>query len=779
MRSHGAGMLPEMGKSTKANPTRSQARREELRRQLLPRRSSRFWHAIRQPALLTTVVTLLAFAIVSSALVIWSRDQVKVLHGQIMQDTYVKRLDYTVEDAKATQERKLEARKSSPRIYQLNTSYLDRLEAALNGLPTAVASKTSLADIDHQLIQEFKLTDAGLAALQQMSTDGAPTRTWQRMVNALISEELTEHPLLTGEQFQIYSTTPAINRALLLSSGVRRRSLGRAIDLSEGADSPMASRVNELVREAGFPPNVAPFVSARVADEAQPTIIFDPEATQSDADQAEASVQPTRIEHRAGEVIYRRGEKLTPLQYDELVQESQQYWATSSAFQKWIPRQGVIGLMVIFAVFMGAYFYSVYPKIPKNPLRMSTLCVLMVSMLAVTVFITAEIPNFLLPAAIAPILFVTLIVLLAYDQRLAFLICALQVAMTAIAIEMGVGFFVLLLAGCGTAIGMLSDVRTRNTLIRATAMSAIVFFIGAILLGLVLTPTVDGFIYEILARAVFSGLAAFAVGFVVLGILPSIERLFDITTGMTLAELRDPKQPLLRQLQQKAPGTYHHSLQVANIAEAAADSIGADSLLVYVGALYHDIGKINKPEYFIENQGGGQNKHDKLSPAMSLLVIIGHVKDGVELAREYNLPRTVQHFIGSHHGTTLVEYFYHAAKTQAEHEDQTIDEFEFRYPGPKPHTKEAAILMLSDAVESASRALHDPNPARIAHLVSELSRKRLLDGQFDDCGLSFRELATIEKAITHRVAAIHHGRINYPDQVPVESEVQLSTTAAV
>jgi len=256
------------------------------------------------------------------------------------------------------------------------------------------------------------------------------------------------------------------------------------------------------------------------------------------------------------------------------------------------------------------------------------------------------------------------------------------------------------------------------------------------------------------------------VGFLVLGILPSVERIFHITTGMTLAELRDPRRPLLRELQQRAPGTYDHSLQVASIAEAAAESIGADGLLVYVGGLYHDIGKMHKPQYFVENQQGGSNRHDKLSPAMSLLVIIGHVKDGIELAREYKLPRDVIHFIESHHGTTLVEYFYHAARQRAEEagDRESPQEVEFRYPGPRPQTKEAAILMLSDCVESATRSMSDPTPGQIEGLVHELARKRLLDGQFDHCPLTLAELGTIKEAILARVAAIHHARIAYPEE---------------
>jgi cyclic-di-AMP phosphodiesterase PgpH len=183
---------------------------------------------------------------------------------------------------------------------------------------------------------------------------------------------------------------------------------------------------------------------------------------------------------------------------------------------------------------------------------------------------------------------------------------------------------------------------------------------------------------------------------------------------------------------------------------------------VYVGGLYHDVGKLNKPEYFIENQGGGDNKHDKLSPAMSLLVIVGHVKDGLELAQEYNLPKVLRHFIESHHGTSLVEYFFHAARERAADEGEEVAEFSYRYPGPKPRTREAAILLICDGIESATRAMSDPTPSRIEALVRRMSRARLQDGQLDDSDLTFRELRTIEDAIIKSLCAIYHSRIAYP-----------------
>ena len=177
---------------------------------------------------------------------------------------------------------------------------------------------------------------------------------------------------------------------------------------------------------------------------------------------------------------------------------------------------------------------------------------------------------------------------------------------------------------------------------------------------------------------------------------------------------------------------------------------------------------MNKPEYFVENQSGF-NRHKTLKPSMSLLIIIGHVKDGIELAREYDLPRELVHFIETHHGTTLVEYFYHAAMKESKEDGEPINEMQFRYPGPKPQTKEAAVLMIADAVESASRVLPDPNPARIEALVRDLSRKRLLDHQFDDCGLTFRELAKIEDAIIVRLNSIYHTRIKYPEDAEQEA----------
>jgi hypothetical protein len=231
---------------------------------------------------------------------------------------------------------------------------------------------------------------------------------------------------------------------------------------------------------------------------------------------------------------------------------------------------------------------------------------------------------------------------------------------------------------------------------------------------------------------------------------------------MTLLDYSDANQPLLKKLAMEAPGTFSHSLLIGTIAEAAADSIGANGLLCRVGAYYHDIGKTNKPPYFIENQMGSASRHDQLSPAMSQLVIVGHVKDGIEIAKEYGLPAVLRQFIETHHGTTLIEYFYNEAKKKLDDKQATVSESEFRYPGPKPQTKEAAIVMLADTSESAARSMAELTPGRIDVIVHNMAVKRLQDGQFDDCDLTLRELSLIESSIAKSLAAHHHGRIPYP-----------------
>jgi putative nucleotidyltransferase with HDIG domain len=273
--------------------------------------------------------------------------------------------------------------------------------------------------------------------------------------------------------------------------------------------------------------------------------------------------------------------------------------------------------------------------------------------------------------------------------------------------------------------------------------------------SLKLSPS--GSILSLCGYGLFNG---FISTILTIGLLPIFESLFDVTTDITLLELSDLNHPLLKRLSLEAPGTYHHSIIVGNLAEAGAKAIGANTLLSRVGAYYHDIGKVDKPEYFVENQMGAKSKHEKLTPSMSALILESHVKEGVELAEEVNLPQAVIDFIHQHHGTTVMRYFYNKALEQGAGRDLKD---EYRYPGPRPHSKETAIVMLADAVEAASRVLEDPKPSRLKSLIKKIIDSKLQAGELSDSDLTFKELSAIEHAFLPVLISIFHPRVEYPE----------------
>ncbi|HET6373041.1 MAG TPA: HDIG domain-containing protein, partial [Candidatus Polarisedimenticolia bacterium] len=268
------------------------------------------------------------------------------------------------------------------------------------------------------------------------------------------------------------------------------------------------------------------------------------------------------------------------------------------------------------------------------------------------------------------------------------------------------------------------------------------------------------------SQVLFEIAAAFAGGLLAVPVasfgLPIMEWLFNALTDIRLLELSNLDNPLLRRLSLEAPGTYNHSVIVGTLAEQAAEEIGAHALFCRVAAYYHDIGKMTKPDYFVENMRDGENRHDRLSPRMSSLIIASHVKEGIRLSEEFNLPRQVRDIIPQHHGTRLITFFYRKAKKKEDIDAREIHESDYRYPGPKPQTKEAAIFMMADSVEAAARSVEDPTPAKFEEVIRAVSNAIVLDQQLDECDLTFSDLAKIGASFQKTLTAVHHHRIAYP-----------------
>jgi len=312
--------------------------------------------------------------------------------------------------------------------------------------------------------------------------------------------------------------------------------------------------------------------------------------------------------------------------------------------------------------------------------------------------------------------------------------------------------------------GLLSSIlvlgcRKRSTIIKSGII------IGAV--QVVILLFIERFWFGTPNRYLILFLNGLITSIAVLGMLPIFEYLFKTATNISLLELADSHHPLLQRMILEAPGTYHHSLVVGNLSDAACSAISANGLLARVGAYYHDVGKIEKAEYFSENQIIAQNKHDALSADMSKLIIMNHVKEGVDIARKYRLNPSLVDFIQQHHGNSLVYYFYRRAIENLE-EDQNIREEGFRYPGPKPSTKETAIVLLADSVEAAMRALKDPTPAKIEEVVHKVINNKFIDGQLDECDLRLRDIEKIAAVFIRILGGIYHSRIPYGDEPKIE-----------
>ena len=364
--------------------------------------------------------------------------------------------------------------------------------------------------------------------------------------------------------------------------------------------------------------------------------------------------------------------------------------------------------------------------------------------------------------ALLPLPTLSILLALLLSPRFALLFGALLTALAALVARGATGSGeALLMLGAGSLAGALYAFRVRRPS-RLLAIGVIVAAAHAVLLLVnVLLRGEPVASHDFAVRLLRGAAHGVATGLLALGLLPLFEKLLDRLADVTLLEYSNQnEQPVLRRLQVEAPGTHHHSFMVGTLAEAGAEAIGANGLLCRVGAYFHDIGKMNKPEYFSENSPEARALHAAMSPDMSKLVITAHAKDGIELADHYRIPRPIQAFIEEHHGTTAVEYFWRKAMLQRG-EDEVPKE-SYRYPGPRPQTKETAVVMIADSVEAASRTIKEVTPQRIEQLIDDIVRMKMDDRQLDECTLTMRELTRVKEAFLQVLIGVHHRRPAYP-----------------
>lgn len=744
----------------------------QARRRLNPRINEEdSWAALarllRSEGVFKSIVIAVAFAMIASVILILRSDVVPYRPGQYVSHDINARTEFNYFDAVKFEEVKSKEAASRPRIFKQARPVWDEIEQSLLALPDRVKGQ-KLEDLNVELASV--LDNATLGRLQEIAEQN-PRPAWEQSVRnyvaqlrrldlIVLDEAVRSEQIATGRKIEVVGVGERFPQYTYSPSMV---------------DS-ISQRIEGPAREnfpAGLWPKIAFLAKLNLVGAA--THEIDDLATQQAENAAKAAV--TRDQgikrYAANQTIVPAG-PIGEADWQILREESRAFRQSLGTRTIVLEYVGLVGAVSIITIALCIYISKFAHRIVRNHARAVGITALLLSMLLIAQ-LTAIGTSRLYFSGVAPTILCAMILSIAYEQRFALGVAALHAALVTIAVGQGLSFYLVLLAGSSMCCLTIDDLRSRSRLIEVGGFTALAIMLATMCVGLLNGDPLEFVMTDVL----WGGAAGIAVGFVVLGILPFVERAFRITTSMTLLELADTGHPLLRKLAQEAPGTYNHSMQVANLAEEAVAAIGGKALLARVGAYYHDVGKMNKPEYFIENQGqGAPNRHMTLNPNVSMLIITGHVKDGVELAREYNLPTSLFPFIQSHHGTTLVEYFYWRAVKQEEErsgEEAEVPEHQYRYPGPKPKSKEVGVVMLADAVESICRTLDEPNASRIEGIVRDVISKRLKDGQFDDCEITMRELHAVEKSLIRTLLGIYHARIAYPGNQREEAQAEAST----
>lgn len=667
--------------------------------------------------------------------------------------------DFLVEDRQSTEVRREAAAEAAPPVYDIDE---EALAQAIRRLNTAMARAREMEggrsdpDLLHAERTEFeRLLGAAVDAktFRALRRGGFDPQV-ERAALTMLSR------VMVAGVGRVQHQQPIVVRAVVAGQE-RQVEDPSSIPTPREARAKLKERAKEFAKELPAEQLAAAVSLAQTL--VVPNLTFNKAETELRRARAKERVRPVFFQVKKGEMIVREGEKVRPEDLLKLKVEREGSGAAGPEI--------IIGMALLLGIFL-AITYHIAELHGRKSLVASNKDLLFLCATLLLIFLTARSALFIGEAVSDAFPFVTertivygtpvaagammVALFLGLRQAIFFsMVAAVSVAMLA-----GSQLAAFLFFFIGSLVGAASvgKVRERPALVRAGLVVGVtnMLVVAALSIGAGTFFSLQG------PLEAFSGLAGgLAAGVLVVGLTPVVEMLFGYVTDMRLLELTNFDQPLLRELMVQSPGTYHHSVVVANMVEAAAEPIGANALLAKVSAFYHDLGKTRKPQYFVENQADGVNRHEKLTPSMSALILTSHVKDGAEMAAAAGLEQRIVDIIRQHHGTALISYFYQKAKTLKG--DGAVSEADYRYPGPKPQTKEAGLVMLADAVEAACRTLPEPTADRIQGLVQRIINNIFCDGQLDESELTLRDLHSIAASFNKILCAMYHQRVEYPE----------------
>ena len=688
--------------------------------------------------------------------------------------------DFLVEDLESTKQKKIDAQKNIKSIYDYDSNTATAINAKMSkafnlidefsqNIPKDnLAEYISINNHEARKIKKLLYTNLGFplsseefhTLIKQKDSDELQQK-FSRLITSFYETRYITNASFTKSEKE----KGIILRNLKTQTEEDLNDFSQVINIKD-IDAALWRRVNAIFSRDDQDSRRAIFSIGKKFIE--PNLTFNKETTEKKKLTAIEDVKPVFFQVQKNEMIVREGEKISPIEMSKL-----------AVFLKATGDNKFSGIAVLLGIFCTTLFLSVllYFWRTRNWLKSThssnvdllvfgLIVILQIIFVKIGIFISSALNRafpfisvdacyFAIPFAMGSMIMAILI-----NRNVALIISVLSSFLIGFLFDEKIIFPIYSFLGSVAASHHIVNSRHRSAFLKVGVFLGIMNMAAIFCLNLLSGNMLNDLFWRMLA-GFFGGILT---GIFVAGITPVFESLFGFMTDIKLLELANLNQPVFQKMIIEAPGTYHHSIIVASLVEAASEAIGANSILAKVSAYYHDIGKLKKPQYFIENQPNNENKHAKLSPKMSSLIIISHVKDGCELAAEAKLGWQIINIIRESHGTSVVSYFYDKAKKDKDISIRSLSENDFRYPGPKPQTKEAGLVMLGDVVEASSRTLSNPTPARIRSLVRERIERIYTDGQLDDCELTLKNLNTIAETFTRILNGIFHHRVDYPEQ---------------